>query len=87
MPYAEKTPKANAAIDAQISITKFNTSVIQSAFVDCVLAKATSLNIGNSELLFKKLVLCKLSIAQFVSVMGGSKSRTGKFSKGLELPH
>jgi hypothetical protein len=41
MPYAANTPKANAAIDAQISIAKFNRSPIQSAFVDCVLTKAT----------------------------------------------
>jgi hypothetical protein len=34
MPYAEKTPNANAATDAQISIARSNRSVIQSAFVD-----------------------------------------------------
>jgi len=64
IPYAAKTPNANAAIDAQISIAKFNRSPIQSAFVDCVLAKVTGFNIGNSGLLFKKLVRCKLSINQ-----------------------
>jgi hypothetical protein len=40
-PYAENTPKANAAIDAQISIAKFNRSAIQSAFVDCIFGQGT----------------------------------------------
>jgi hypothetical protein len=85
-PYAAKTPKANAAIDAQTSIARFNRSAIQSAFVVCIFAKATVLvsAIQNCSL---KLVFRKLSVTHFASVISGCTFSTGESTQKLESPH